>query len=133
MKQIKQFAIVKSDSAPIFEQLLNERVAELPDTNPDVKISESGNGLTAIIVYMKQVEEKESEPKYAGVTFTCGDCPHFEPQRKKNGEIDERCKFGFCPFAEYGGTHKTARACNLLYQEIRNGGITVCLTKLESE
>lgn len=134
MKRIKQYAIVSSDSASIFEQLLNEKLMGLPDSNPDVKI-DIGERFTAVINYTMMVEyvEEKAEPKDTGIRFTCEECPYFEPKRKKNGDIDERCKVGFCSKAEHGGTYKTGRACNVLYNEIRNGGMKLCFTESESD
>ena len=43
----EQFAIVRSDSAPLFEKQLNEKIYELRDNYPEVKFCDSIRSNTA--------------------------------------------------------------------------------------
>ena len=130
---VQQFAIVRSDSAQAFEKELNTRIKELYGLNPTVSISENGEYLTATIAYKAPFEEDltRKDPTETGITFTCEDCPNFEPILKADGTEDGRVKYGGCKFAEYRRTYKTMRACAVLYQMIENGGVRLCLSDSE--
>lgn len=129
----EQFAIVRSDSAPLFEKQLNERVYELRDNYPEVKFSES-IPLYAQIKYRHETITPESiseEYEMAGVYFVCEQCPFFVPATNKDGSLDLRCKVGDCthPDNELGRTYKTSCACDGLYEAIRERKVQLCFTK----
>lgn len=130
-RSVKQFAIVRSDSASLFEEQLNAKMIELIDQNPDVTISESGDKLTAKITYTKQIELEPTEKSAAetGIKFTCQDCPMFEPILKGDGTEDGRLKYGNCEFSKFGRTNKASDACEVLYRMIQSGGIGLCYRK----
>ena len=125
-KSVNQYAIVRSDSASLFEEQLNARILELSDKNPSVAFSESGEYLIARIGYTERFEIEDKPLEETGITFQCSDCPNFRPIRKADGTIDHRCKYGDCDFAEFGRTYKDSRACRQLYLMIKNGGIKLC-------
>ena len=128
-----QFAIVRSDSAPLFEKQLNERVYELRNNYPEVKFSES-IPLYAQIKYRQETIAPESisdEYEMAGACFVCEQCPYFVPATNKDGTEDLRCKVGDCthPDNELGRTFKTSPACDRLYEVIRGRKVKLCFTE----
>ncbi len=128
-----QFAIVRSDSAPLFEKQLNERVYELRNNYPEVKFSES-IPLYAQIKYREETIAPESisdEYEMAGACFVCEQCPYFVPATNKDGSLDLRCKVGDCthPGNELGRTYKTSPACDGLYEAIRGRKVKLCFTE----
>ena len=129
----EQFAIVRSDSAPLFEKQLNERVYELKDNYPEVKFSDS-IPLYAQIKYRMETTAPESiseEYEMVGASFVCEQCPYFVPATNKNGSEDLRCKVGDCthPDNELGRTYRTSSACDHLYEAIRGREVKLCFTK----
>ena len=129
----EQFAIVRSDSAPLFEKQLNERVYELRNNYPEVKFSES-IPLYAQIKYRQETIAPESisdEYEMAGVCFVCEQCPYFVPATNKDGSVDLRCKAGDCthPDNDLGRTYKTSPACDGLYEAIRGRKVKLCFTE----
>lgn len=130
-ESFKQFAIVRSDSAQLFEEQLNARLRELNDKSPDVSFSEQGDYLLARIKYTEKIllENVKPDPTEVGIRFKCEDCPKFEPLRNKDGSENARAKIGDCELAEYGRTRRDMPACAVLYQMIENGGIKLCLSE----
>ena len=129
----EQFAIVRSDSAPLFEKQLNERVYELRDNYPEVKFSES-IPLYAQIKYRMETTAPESisdEYEMVGACFVCGQCPYFVPATNKNGSVDLRCKVGDCTHLdnELGRAYRTSPACDHLYEAIRGREVKLCFTE----
>ena len=129
----EQFAIVKSDSAPLFEKQLNERVYELRDNYPEVKFSES-IPLYAQIKYRQETIAPESisdEYEMVGACFVCEQCPYFVPATNKDGTEDLRCKAGDCthPDNELGRAYRTSPACDHLYEAIRGRRVKLCFTE----
>lgn len=123
-----QFAIVSADSAPLFNQELNETIYRLRDNNPSVKHSES-IPFYAIIKY--RVNENTPETiaeasEIEGVSFVCEQCPYFVTALKDDGTPDKRVKYGDCPHAELGRVLKHQRACDKLYELIQEGGVKLC-------
>ena len=124
----EQFAIVMEDSAELFTAKLNEQIRVLRRNNPKVSFHDS-NPLCAYIRYTvdETVPESVAEAsELEGVSFTCSQCPHFKPQPKDDGTEDRRCKYGDCQYAEMGRTFKTTRACDRLYELIREGSVKLC-------
>ena len=126
----EQFAIVRSDSAPLFEKQLNERIYELRNNYPEVMFSEN-IPLYAQIKYRVDIETPESisdEYEMVGVRFVCEDCPYFVPAKNNDGSVDLRCKVGDCthPDNELGRTYKTSAACDALYELIHKREVTLC-------
>ena len=129
----EQFAIVKSDSASLFEELLNEKVYELRNNYPEVNFSET-IPLYAQIKYRKEIIAPESiseEYEMVGACFVCEQCPHFVPATNKDGSEDLRCKVGDCthPDNELGRTYRTTLACDALYELIQAREVKLCFTK----
>lgn len=127
-ESIQQFAIVQGDSASQFEEQLNARIRELASKSPSVKF----DGLTAYISYTETNRIPENiadQYELEGVCFRCGDCPHYEPILKADGTVDGRITYGECQFAHMGRTYRDSRACELLFTQIKNGGIKLCLAK----
>ena len=124
----EQFAIVKTDSASLFEEQLNEKVRCFKDMHPEVHFSEQ-IPFYAHITYFASTETPESiseEYEMAGVRFVCAQCPHFQPVLKDDGEIDMRFKYGDCPHSELGRVFKTEAACDKLYELIHEGRVKLC-------
>lgn len=132
-EKFKQYAIVRSDSAELFEEQLNVRMYELRDSMPDVVFSENGHYLTAKIEYVKKqpVTPTERDPVKDGIILKCIDCPYYEPTRKKDGTIDGRTRLGGCELSEFGKTYSDSDACAVLYRMLGNGGIRLCFTDSE--
>lgn len=125
----EQFAIVTSDSAPLFEQRLNAEIERLKDNNPSVHFSESTSPFYARINYIVDTETPETVAEASeaeGVSFVCLQCPYFKPALRDDGEIDKRVKWGDCEHAELGRTLKTAPACEKLYELIKEGDVKLC-------
>lgn len=122
---IQQFAIVRSDSASVFEEELNARIRELADKRPQVKF----DGLTAYISYTETREFAETvaeQFELKGCCFHCEDCPEFQATLKEDGTEDKRAKYGECQYAEMGRTYRDSKACDMLYTLIKNGRIGLC-------
>lgn len=124
---IKQFAIVRSDSADDFEQQLNDRLMKISTKYPDVTFSETGSYMIARIGYMKEIEVEEKPIEEKGIRFRCWQCPIFKPILTERGTVDKRCKYGDCEHSLYGRTSRDAAACQLLYTMIMNGNIRLTL------
>ena len=124
----EQFAIVKEDSASLFTEALNRTLCELKCNNPVVKFSKA-DPLCAYINYTINEETPETvseASEIAGVSFVCAQCPYFKPMLKEDETEDRRCKYGDCEHAELGRTLKTAKACDILYRLIKEGGVRLC-------
>lgn len=120
----QQFAIVQADSAQQLTERLNQKLYELREENPTVTFE----GLIArISYYVTEEVEKKSSLETTQFKFKCKDCPMFEPVRKKDGTADRRTTFGFCRFAEEGQTFTTSRACERLYEMIKDREVKLCL------
>lgn len=129
----EQFAIVRSDSAPLFEKQLNEKMYELRDNYPEVKFSDS-IPLYAQIKYRKETIAPETisdEFELVGASFVCEQCPYFVPATNKDGSEDLRCKVGDCTHEsnELGRTYRTSPACDHLYELIQKREVKLCFTK----
>ena len=129
----EQFAIVSSDSAPLFEKQLNEKMYELRDNYPEVKFSDS-IPLYAQVKYRVETVAPESisdEFEMVGASFVCEQCPYFVPATNKSGSEDLRCKVGDCTQEsnELGRTYKTTPACDALYELIQKREVKLCFTK----
>jgi len=128
----EQFAIVKADSASLFEKQLNERIYELRDNYPEVCFSDAS--LYARIKYRVETVTPESisdEYELAGVSFVCGQCPYFVPATNKDGSVNMRNKVGECTHAgnEFGRTYKTSPACDHLFELFKEGSVRLCFTE----
>lgn len=126
----EQFAIVHADSAPLFNQQLNEEIRRLKDNSPVVHFSES-IPFYAQIKYIVNEEAPETiseASEMEGVRFVCAQCPYFKAPLKDDGTEDKRCKYGDCEHTELGRTFKSSPACEKLYELIAEGGIKVCFT-----
>lgn len=130
--KIKQFAIVESTSASDFEMQLNEKMEELAECDPEVAFSTRSDTF-ARITYSKVVTTEDPKMTEAGVRFTCGECPLFCPERKKDGSPDERKKFGSCPYSEMERTWKASSACEMLYTMIKNGRVHLAIDEEEDQ
>lgn len=124
----EQFAIVKEDSAALFTAKLNEQIYALREYSPVVTFSDA-DPLCAYIKYVASVSVPESlseEYEEQGTRFICAQCPFFKPVTKGDGSEDKRCKWGNCEHAEFGRTYKTSRACDKLYELIKEGDVKLC-------
>ena len=124
----EQFAIVHADSAPLFNQQLNEEIRRLKDNSPTVHFSES-IPFYAQIKYIVNEETPETiseASEMEGVRFVCAQCPYFKAPTKDDGTEDKRCKYGDCEYAELGRTYKNTAACERLYDLIAEGGVKLC-------
>lgn len=130
-KSIPQFAIVREKSAQTFEEKLNERILELADEEKEVTFGDIDGDMIARIEYRKTVQyDVPKLPKSeTGIRFTCGDCPLLQPILTQKGTVDGRIKYGDCQHALYGRAFKTAPACEVLYNMILNGEVSLCLSK----
>lgn len=127
----EQFATVREDSASLFDAKLNEKVLELRGYNPRVKFSES-IPFYAHITYTvnEKIPETISEAsEMAGVCFVCGQCPNYKPMTTADGETDKRRRYGDCEYAEMGRTKKSAPACEILYELIKEGSVKLCFAE----
>ena len=126
----EQFATVHEDSAPLFDEKLNEKVRELNAFRPKVKISKRIPYYAQIIYTQREMipETLADEYELKGISFVCAQCPYFSPVLKDDGEQDKRCKWGNCEHAEFGRTYKTSPACDKLYDLIREGDVKLCFT-----
>ena len=125
----KRYAIVRATSASSFETQLNETLDYLIEQNPTVTFSETGDYMTARIEYTAKVDVPEEPISEKGVRFHCEDCPYFEPEIKTDGSEDKRKKYGGCPFTKYNRTFRSSAACEMLYNAIENGEVSLCFTK----
>lgn len=124
----EQFAIVKEDSASLFTEKLNETMKGLRGNGPSVNFSKA-DPLCAYITYTvnESTPETVSEAsEVEGVSFVCAQCPYFIPPLKDDGTEDKRCKYGDCKHAELGRTYRTAKACEKLYELIKEGDVKIC-------
>ena len=126
-RSYQQFAIVQCDSAQQLTEQLNAELVRLKGKNPTVTFE----GLIARIQYMETEDVPESlaeEYEMRGVRLTCEDCPFFSPTLKADGTIDQRAKWGGCPWTEYKRTSKCSRACDKLFQMLNDGEVRICLS-----
>lgn len=132
-RSLTKYAFVRNTDVALFEEELNAKIDELRSCRPEVTFSETGDYLIARIKYTEDIVEPENAADRFelehGIRFTCGDCPHFRPMLRPNGEVDNRCKFGDCDFAQLGRTSKSAKACDYFYKQLREGRIRLCLSE----
>lgn len=122
-KSLEMYAIVRETAAAQFEEKLRERLFELQDQNPSVEFDSVGNDMVARIKHKETLETEPPKPSEVGAKFVCADCPHFVRERNKDGSIDNRKKWGGCPFAYMERTTLDSAACDVLYNGIKNGDI----------
>lgn len=127
--EVPQFETVHEKDPMILKAKVNESVMEHRNEKPAVTWE---NGTTARISFLKLVRLFEEERELFA-KFTCGECPLYKPQRKKNGEEDARSKHGGCVFAMDGRTGRDTAACEKLYEMIKNGMIRLCLSEEAAE
>lgn len=124
----EQFATVHEDSASLFDARLNEKIYELRGHNPKVRFSES-IPFYAHITYTvneKLPETVAEASELKGVSFVCGQCPNYRPMMTADGEVDKRCKYGDCDYADMGRTKQSTPACEELYELIKEGSVRIC-------
>ena len=122
--EVPQFETVHEKDPMILTAKVNESVMEHRNEKPAVTWED---GTTARISFLKLVRLFEEEQELFA-KFTCGDCPLYKPQRKKNGEEDARSKHGDCIFAMFGRSGRDTAACEKLYEMIKNGMVRLRLT-----
>lgn len=130
-KSIEKFAIVRETAAARFEDMLNEALYELRDSSPAVEFDSVGSDMVARIRYKEQIKEETPPPSETGIRFKCGDCPLFEYERKEDGTIDRRKKWGGCAYAFMERTTLDSSACDVLYNSILNGDIGLTVKETE--
>lgn len=122
-----QYAILSENSASALTEKLNETLRTINDDNVTVEFE----GLIARVRYTEKEtgipESLSDEYSIKGVSLTCSQCPYFKVMLKKDGTPDERKKVGCCPFAKRGVTFKDSPACDILFQALNNGEVTLCL------
>ena len=123
MRKTRQFKFIMDPVKNV--QDLNVTMLELADSNPEVTFTDG----CARIEYTKSFEEIAPPVTETGITFTCGECPLFRPILKKNGQPDERVKYGDCDYSEFGRTWKTSSACECLYTMLKNGTVSLSLNR----
>lgn len=126
-----QFAIVQADTASLFNEQLNAEIFRLKDFNPSVKIYES-IPFYAHVKYRvnEQTPETIAEAsEIEGVSFVCFQCPYFQAELKEDGTPDKRVKYGGCPHVDLGRVLKNQRACDRLYELIKEGSVKLCFTE----
>ena len=129
-ESFQQFSVVQSDSPKIFTEELNAELQRLRQHQPVVKFAEC-DPLCAYISYTERAwvpENLGDEYELSGVSFRCGDCPFFEPEKNADGSIKKSSKRGKCSKSEWGRTSKDTRACDLLYQLIKDREVKLCCT-----
>ena len=124
-KSMKRFVIVTGDTTEEFQVRLNEVADRLQDKEPEFVFN--GELTRAKVEYTETFEEDEPTAAEIGITFKCVDCPHFEPELNRDGTVDLRKKFGGCKFALMNRTFKDSAACEVLYNEIKNGEVGLCI------
>jgi len=127
----QQFSIVQGDTAEELTEKLNAKLFDLRTKQP-VEKPVTFEGLIARISYTEKTTAPENlAEEYAlqGVKLTCQDCPHFTARLKADGSEDLRAKVGSCQFASYGRTYRDARACEYLFNGLRNGEVKLCLAE----
>ena len=126
-----QYAIVSADTAALFQEQLNAEIFRLRDNNPVVRNFEP----TPTIPFYAQIKYRVNEQtpetiseasEIEGVSFVCFQCPYFKPVLKEDGTPDKRVKYGDCPHAELGRVLKMQRACDKLYEVIKEGDVRLC-------
>lgn len=124
-KRIEKYAIVRETAAAQFEETLNETLFALRDSSPVVEFDSVGGDMIARIRYQEAIETVTPTKAEAGIKFTCEDCPHFRRATNVDGSVDQRKKWGDCPFSLLERTTKNAAACEVLYNQIANGEIVL--------
>lgn len=130
-KSVPQFAIIRENSAETFEEELNRRILDLAEEKTEVTFGDIDGDMVARIKYQKTVryEVPELPKSETGIRFTCGDCPLLQPILTAKGTIDGRIKYGECPNAVRGRAMKSEAACEVLYNMIINGEVSLCLSR----
>lgn len=134
-ERYQQFVTVKAEASEVFTEDLNRAIYDLRGKNPVVHFSET-DPLCAYVSFTERYQSPESlsdEYELQGVKFTCEMCPMFSPIMKRNGTPDERLKYGDCPESEFGRTYKDTKACDKLYQQLRDGRVKLVSTDEEEE
>lgn len=122
-KKYKQHITVESKDAMVFDQLLNRAIQEHSSQNVEVIYKMNADGHCAYVTYeclVKVAENLEDEYALQGISFSCGECPHFILPN------DKRIKFIIC---DHSGHRRKcqfeSRACEWLYHAVENGEIEI--------
>lgn len=127
--EVPQFETLQAEDPVVLTQRVNCAVMEHRNESPQVTWADE---FTARISFIKKVRIFEEE-KEAAAKFTCGECPLYTPQKKKNGDEDARSKHGDCIFAPYGRTGRDTPACGKLYDLLKEGMIRLSLSEEAEE
>lgn len=128
VKTIKQYRIIDGRDGPELTEKLNAALRELDSKNPHVTFE----GMIARIEYTEtdEVPGLDSSGKRKGLELHCEDCPHFQPMRRQDGEIDRRAKQGYCPFSKFMGfTSRDTRVCDTFLDLMENGELKIVKAK----
>lgn len=107
-----------------FENEFNQLTDELAHLNPETKIEAKDDYFVAILQFVVEKlipETAEEELETQGLSFSCQDCPRFEPERNNDGSIRQTAKKGTCFLKDR--TWRDSHACEWFCKEYLRGSI----------
>lgn len=121
--KIPKIKIIQSKSGKVFEDTFNQSMCDLFDAgyeDPEYRIDHGSGEFTAIVIFSETREIFDSiadEYHAEGIFYYCEDCPYMEDPH------DKRIKWCKCKIASLGTTHRSNKACEFFYKELRAGRI----------
>lgn len=133
MKYLKntRVAIIEATTGTEFEYLINDKMDELADNEPQLRI-EPGKFYRAYITYIVRTQLAETIAErfeLCGLHFYCRDCSQFERAKNRDGSIDKRAKYGYCRYRDSRALENMP-ACERFHIEILKAGTTPAGDKL---
>lgn len=123
---IPQFDVVTADSPYVFKELLNSRIRELAQYEPQVvERSIDGSEYRAMIQWTEtesvgldsRLFSVREEFHDEGIRFICGECPLHDI------ETNKRRKRVSCKYADNGVTHLDHECCEYFYKLLKQNRI----------
>lgn len=128
MKEIikQRIRVIATKDPDQFQNEVNDLIDGLADLKPTLDIDIKSDVYKAIIRYEESHEKPETareELHAQGLSFTCENCPKFEPERNNDGTVRQSSKLGSC-FLETR-TRRDCPACEWFCKQLLKGDIKV--------
>ena len=119
VKSYPQIKVIQADDPKEFQRQFNEAMEKLYENDPEVEFVHE-KAYCAYIRYTKVTHEWDSvadEFHAEGIHYLCKQCSYHE-------EVDDnRKKYVYCKYADYGHTHLDHEVCEMFYKEVKQGKI----------
>lgn len=124
---IPQFDVITADNPYVFKELLNSRIRELAQYEPEVVEKTIDGSEYRAMIQWTETESVGLDSRFfsvreefhdEGIRFICGECPLHDI------EPDKRRKRVSCKYSESGVTHLEHECCEYFYKLLKQNRIT---------